>query len=419
MRFFYADALDLVDPRFDFLREESPRDRIPQRDDVYAHELMAPDSPYDGLLVSKFLLDLDGGQGRYSQAQRFRFHREGARRFLRYPGKPDFDPDQWPLLGDCGAFNYRTHEKPPYSVDEVIEFYDVGGFTHGVSVDHMIGAYKPEFDEPSLLPSQIPPDFTSRFELTLQLAAEFMQKWKAGSYDFHPIGIAQGWSPKSYTRAVTELTKMGYDYVALGGLVPLKTPDILDVLSAVQNVTHGKLRLHLFGITRLENFAAYNAAGVVSLDSASPMRQAFKDAKNNYYSAAGHYTAVRVPQADKYPKLLRVIRNGELDQQEAFRQEKACLSSLRAFGRGESSVDEVLGLLQTYESLYGGKSKWPAIRSTLENRPWEKCPCAVCTALGIQVVIFRGANRNRRRGFHNLWHTQRLLHEHRSSLEEN
>jgi hypothetical protein len=417
MKFFYADALDLVDPRFDFIAEVSPPDRIPQRDDVYAHELMAPDSPYDGLLVSKFLFDLDKGQGRYSQAQKFRFMREGVHRFMRFPPSENFDRTQWPVLGDCGAFNYRDEPEPPYSVDDVIEFYELCGFTHGVSVDHMIGAYDASLDQPKLLGPAVPEDSQYRFDLTLELAAEFMARCQTGKLGFQPIGIAQGWSPRSYQRAVEQLIKIGFDYIALGGLVPLKTPDILQVLESVKEVTGGRVRLHLFGITRLENLDAYSDAGVVSLDSASPMLQAFKDSKNNYYSNAGHYTAIRVPQAHKYPKLIRAIRSGKIEQAEAQRLEREALEGLRAYGKGEGSAEEILRTLQAYEALYGGKSRWPAVRRTLEERPWEQCDCAVCRDLGIEVVIFRGANRNRRRGYHNLWHMQKTLHRYRGGLE--
>jgi queuine/archaeosine tRNA-ribosyltransferase len=418
VRFFYADALDLVDPHFDFLSEESPRERTPQRDDVYAHELMAPDRPYDGLLVSKFLLDLAGGHGRYTQAQRFRFLREGARAFLRFPPHPIDRVETWPLLGDCGAFNYRDLEAPPYSTAEVLEFYQTCGFTHGVSVDHMIGAYEPKYDAPDLFGKPLPEACKQRYELTLHLADEFLRGYRAGQYDFQPLGVAQGWSPQSYREAVHQLMRMGYDYVALGGLVPLKTPEILDILKAVRDLTQGNLKLHLFGVTRLDNFDAYTEAGVVSLDSASPMRQAFKDARNNYYAPQGHFTAVRVPQADKYPKLTNLIKSGALDQKEAFKREEACLSSLRAYGRHEIQVEELIGVLEAYEWLYGGESRWRDVQRTLQERPWEQCPCPVCRQLGIDVVIFRGANRNRRRGFHNLWVTQRTLQAHRSRIEE-
>jgi len=39
----------------------------------------------------------------------------------------------------------------------------------------------------------------------------------------------------------------------------------------------------------------------------------------------------------------------------------------------------------------------------LKERPWKKCDCPMCKSLGINVIIFRGTNRNKRRGFHNLW----------------
>ena len=124
MKFFYADSLDLVDPVFDFEAEKSrnPK-RVPQRDDVYAHELMEGERPYDGLLVSKALFRVGGGSvatGKYSQAQRKRFEREGAPRFLRFPkaGRPD--PERFPILGDCGAFAYIEEPEPPLDVDELI-----------------------------------------------------------------------------------------------------------------------------------------------------------------------------------------------------------------------------------------------------------------------------------------------------------
>jgi hypothetical protein len=38
----------------------------------------------------------------------------------------------------------------------------------------------------------------------------------------------------------------------------------------------------------------------------------------------------------------------------------------------------------------------------------------VCRALGVHVVIFRGAERNRRRGFHNLFVLRNRLNQHLS-----
>lgn len=41
--------------------------------------------------------------------------------------------------------------------------------------------------------------------------------------------------------------------------------------------------------------------------------------------------------------------------------------------------------------------------NSLEDRPWQMCDCTVCQEIGVEVVIFRGNDRNRRRGFHNTY----------------
>jgi hypothetical protein len=42
-------------------------------------------------------------------------------------------------------------------------------------------------------------------------------------------------------------------------------------------------------------------------------------------------------------------------------------------------------------------------KKVLNDKPWEKCNCVICKKHGIQVLVFRGNNRNRRRGFHNIY----------------
>ena len=43
------------------------------------------------------------------------------------------------------------------------------------------------------------------------------------------------------------------------------------------------------------------------------------------------------------------------------------------------------------------------------DRPWLRCPCDICRKLDYHVILFRGAERNRRRGFHNVWVFYRRL----------
>ena len=41
-------------------------------------------------------------------------------------------------------------------------------------------------------------------------------------------------------------------------------------------------------------------------------------------------------------------------------------------------------------------------KKILLDKPWKLCNCPICKNIGIDVIIFRGNNRNRRRGFHNI-----------------
>lgn len=436
MKFFYADSLDLVDPEFDFVAEKSrnPK-RVPQRDDVYAHELMKVERPYDGLLVSKALFRVGGGSvatGKYSQAQRKRFEREGAPRFLRFPKGGRGDPDQFPILGDCGAFAYRNEQEPPFDVDELIDFYEDGRFSMGISLDHVVLAYDPALDREDPKQSSLPgvaskheavrTEAMRRQELSLANADEFRRKSLARRVGFVPIGAAHGWSPESYRHSVRELVRMGYDYIALGGLVPRKSREIDEILRAVRTESLGHARLHLLGVVRSELFGLMRDSDVASFDSSSPVWQAFKDARDNYYSSdtEGHYTAVRIPQVDKGLPLRR-IREGRIHQADAIAAEAGALAALRDYGARELALDDLLAALRRYDELLGDGRKtqtpWERMERTLRDRPWEKCDCPICKEIGVEVILFRGANRNRRRGFHNLWWTQRVLENWREENE--
>lgn len=70
-------------------------------------------------------------------------------------------------------------------------------------------------------------------------------------------------------------------------------------------------------------------------------------------------------------------------------------------GVSENSLECLWPVVESYATWIGDKEHLDAYRELLENRPWDDCDCEVCTDIGIDVAIFRGNNRNRRRGFHN------------------
>jgi hypothetical protein len=227
VKFFLPDSQDMVDPSFDFESETRAELRIRQHDDLYAHEVFK-EAPFDGLLVSMGIVEsiAGSGAGRYTMSQRHRLRRVGAREFFRLPSKSSTG-STIELMGDCGAFSYVREEDPPFSTKEVVDFYVDCGFDYGISVDHVILGFKAEYD--ATLPGldAIPSDWKRRQKVTLERAREFLQICAQRRVPFEPIGVAHGWSPLSYAAAFDEMQREGFQIIALGGLVPLKTTEIL------------------------------------------------------------------------------------------------------------------------------------------------------------------------------------------------
>jgi hypothetical protein len=390
MQFFFPDSQDLVDPSFDFQNETRGISRLRQRDDCYPHEIFAI-PPYDGMLISKGIVE-----ERYTLAQKQRLLRLGAREFLRI-NEPRLA--HLKVMGDCGAFSYKDADLPPFSIAEVVDFYERCAFDYAISVDHVILDFDPDYDRNR----PVPKASLRRQQITLEFAADFFRTITSRAVRFEPLGVAQGWSPASYRHAVVALQKIGYSYIAIGGLVPMKTADILATLSAVKEVLRSNTRLHLLGVTRCEQLAAFRDFQVVSFDSTSALLQAFKSDTHNYHTDSEPFVALRVPQVEGNPKLKAAILSGGIHQEEARRLEKLCLELLRRLDAGEETSSAALEALLAYEELHTGKTKRRAsYLRVLEARPWQHCTCEICVALGFHVIVFRGAERNRRRGFHNL-----------------
>ena len=398
MKFFFPDSQDQISPFFNFDAEEHPVHRVRQRDDRYAHEVLRR-TPYNGMLVSKAIVDgvMDRGS-KFTESQRGRIYRTGAHDFYRLKNRRH----HLEIMGDCGAFAYVDEEEPPYSLDEVIGFYEGVGLDLGVSMDHIVFAYLTEAHKKKGL--EVDPDWVRRQELTIDIAGRFFKEVRTQRCGFAPIAVAHGWSPESYQKAVKELQKIGYKQIAMGGMVPLRTKDVTDVLRAVAEVRRASTEFHLLGLTRTSSMPEFKSLGVTSFDSTSPFRQAFMDDTDNYYALETTYVALRVPQTDGNPALRRRIKAGEIDQMVAIKAERNCLKVLRAFDNGKATIDKAVSALRSYEKIYEtkGRDRSDSYRRTLTAAPWKSCKCGICEDVGIEVMIFRGAERNKRRGFHNL-----------------
>jgi hypothetical protein len=387
MRFYFPDSQDQVSPSYDFMYDEYSPLRVRQRDDLYAHEVLTM-PPYDGLLVSKAIVD--GSVRKYSMPQRQRMYRLGVRRFFRLP--PSMH-----TLGDCGAFSYVNEAEPPYSVNEVLDFYGQCGFDAGVSIDHVILGYRrPGSGDP-------PNEWVERRRISLTYAEKFLSAVFDQRASFEPIGAAQGWDPASFANSVRELQDMGYRRIALGGMVALKTPDIVACLEEISSIRGIDTELHLLGITRVESMAEFRRLGVTSFDSTSSFKQSFMDDRDNYHTADDRYSAVRVPQVDGNVPLKKAILSGAVSQKTAIEAERLSLRKLREFDTASCDLDEVLAAVLDYGKIVGLRGDYEEqYRRMLMRAPWRECDCGLCDKHGIEMAIFRGSERNKRRGFHNL-----------------
>ena len=423
MKFIFADSLDYVDPAFDFIGDRSPAERQPYWDDAYPHEILGY-APYDGVLVSRGIVGDHRVKGKYTASQARRFGLVGVRKFLRLD-KPEFA--HLDIFGDCGAFTYVQEERPPYTPLEMVEFYDECGFTHGCSVDHII------FDfDPSLSGMAGGSEGArARFEITLENADGFRREALAMDATFKPLGVIQGWSPGSMAEAARRLVAMGYDYLAVGGMVPLKSPEIKLCLEAIRDAVPASTRLHILGFAKADDIDSFHDFDIASFDTTSPLIRAFKDAKQNYYLPGNglslrYYTSIRVPQAIENPKLQRSVKKGTFRAEDLLRMEALSLNALRAFDRGEANLEDALHHVlaysaplveeRPYEDCAGSVSLArlaERYRTTLNDRPWKECGCPICRDAAIDVIIFRGSNRNKRRGIHNL----AIYHDHIERLD--
>lgn len=369
--YFLPDWDDLVDPGYDFARDRHSSGLPDWSNECYAHQLYGEPS-CDGLLLSKVVADRGARKRR-------RLKEMGVRAYLRAPAG-------LPVLGDCGAFGYVKEDAPPYTTAEILEYYSGLGFDYGVSIDHLIvAATKAQARQ--------------RYELTLHNAEEFLKEHGRGGHAFTPVGCVQGYDESSYREGARRVLAMGYTHIAIGGLVRSTSREVLKVLRAVSDVLRPGAQVHLFGVARLKIARACRDLGVTSFDTASYLRQAWMRGTQGYMLGAQSYAALRIPEVGKSYRAKRM----KAPEAALKRLERAALDGVRGFDQGRVGAQDCLKALLEYDLQMGTTrvDMTEHYRRTLEEAPWRRCPCKVCRDAGVEVIIFRGSNRNRRRGFHN------------------
>jgi hypothetical protein len=364
LKLILPDWDDIVDANYDFVNEKHSEGYLKGR---YMHGAriwdLLGDEVIDGVLISISAIKRDKMKKILGAG--------GARNFLRLPGKMQ-------LIGDCGAWQYRDKDAPPYRVDEVMDYYSRLGVDYGVTLDHI-----PFFGNPQ-----------ERMELTFRNAVEMYKLWRSGNYKFTLMASVQGIEVNHYVKFMDKLYNVGYRHFAIGGLAKRNTGFIKALVSALTEYVRGRSdveKMHFLGVTRLSIIPMLsellNHVNEVSFDSSAMLRMAWTREVGNYLTTNGKaYTAIRV-----------IGDNHDV------------LNALRLYDKGALSLEEVIATLRNYLTKVGQVHYLPYYEALLRDTPWKKCSCAICRTVGIDVVIFRGNDRNRRRGFHNVYVFKRLL----------
>jgi len=362
-------------------------DRDLSKERVYSHEIY-PTPNYDGLLVSR--MKLEETKSKIKKIKDM----GGVHQFYKFKGK---------IFGDCGAWGYFKDKVPPFKTKDIMEFYDELKFDIGVSIDHLIN---PAVESQKYF----------RKKLTIKNAEEFLNRHKSKGYSFTPVGVCQGWDVESYTESVKEILDIGYDYIALGGIARAQTSVVIKILKSISPLIkkeHNEIELHLFGVARLEAIRLFRSLGVTSFDSASPIRSAWLGSKTNYRDSNWDgFSAIRLPFITRDKRFKDLINQDLYSLEDLSEKEENIMILIKRFAEERNRTPEEV--TEAFIDLYNEfipetPDRTKEYLRTLRERPWEKCECIICQEVGMEVIIFRGNNRNRRRGFHNTYIFYKIL----------
>ena len=177
---------------------------------------------------------------------------------------------------------------------------------------------------------------------------------------------------------MASLQELGYGRVALGGMVPLKTTDILATLEAVAEVRKPDDRPASLGVTRCERnpgVCQLSASPVSTAPrpSAKPSRMTTTTTTRSMAHTTSRYVSRKT---DGNASLKRRIEPAKsISTRSDPRRASLSPTSSTTFENQSETVDTVVDALVRYEQLLGSKhDHGPPYRATLEAAPWRDLP---------------------------------------------
>ena len=202
------------------------------------------------------------------------------------------------LFADCGAFQYRSMDVPAnisgeqITADSVWSYYENSHLGSGTfdwdeillcSPDHII---TPDMDDRTA---------ESRLEFSRRHAAGFLGL-STSDPRVTPVAVIHGWTVEERQRQYEKFVQMGYDYVALGGMVPLsgKRNLVLEIIAGIVDpeepliqedsilarCRRDGVRIHIFGLNSPDWIRWWYRLGIDSFDGS---KLSTEGAANGWY----------------------------------------------------------------------------------------------------------------------------------------
>lgn len=425
------------DKSFDFSLDQSAfpgsaTERVAAK--VYGYEFF-PQLACDGLLVSGTMLRSRGKvcrnsiSGKYQIVDRFGRTYSTIREFLSIPGRYN---STYIVFADPGTFTYVNQFKLPeylYDTNDLIDYYndlsfDLAGSVDWPIIDKIIVIEKGKKNYITLDSGTK----EKRRKLTIELAKDFFNECsKRKSINFIPFGTIQGYDLETYVQSLRELLKIGYSYIAIGGLATSEkfALDLLPLIAAEMKKAGAFPGMHLYArfpsILAIPEFLKY---GVTSFDNTSSLTTA-RLSNCSYIDASfggdKSITSMREPcynikipgpRSPSIVKLKKVIPEPDFND-----LVRLCTKTFKLFAsyNNSGSKSTLRQFLNMYSTMHFTLNSYRAkpipeakvlemvatCRTTVRNRPWEKCRCRSCSWLGAHITLTRSNERIIHTFYHN------------------
>jgi hypothetical protein len=342
-----------------------------------------------------------------------------------------------PTFADPGTWTYVHHFKLPdylYDTDDLINYYNNLQYDLAGSVDWPIIDRIFQWDKETQSRKFLDLDNKTkemRRNLTLELAQEFITKCnKRKDLQFVPFGTIQGYSYETYKLSLRKLLKMGYQYIAIGGLPSYSEQRVVELLPMIwDEVKRSGTRpgIHLYGrFPSPEHVGTFLKYGVTSFDNNSGFIVASRNDCAVYhprYRTSGTHPLLECYNinisAVTSPMLRRVKNKHGEDSpqyQKVYRATARAFSAFTKYCADDSKKNEKR-LVKRYKEadlVYNELSRrvpwgekrlqhsYDRFRRTLRDKPWAECQCTSCRMLGPHISLRRGC-RIQHTFFHNTY----------------